>query len=76
MSEFSTKCLEHANTINPTMPQNRDKKNQFTELRPFREANTAVAIEIPNANRIQKQPTISSMVANFNEFSTTAIGEV
>ena len=57
-------------------PRIRDKKNQFTELRPFREANTVVAIEIPNANRIQKKPTISSMVANFNEFSTTAIGEV
>ncbi len=63
-------------TINPTIPQNRDKKNQFTELRPFREANTAVAIEIPNANRIQKKLTISSMVANFNEFSPTAVGEV
>ena len=66
----------------PILPQvwklkvSRDKKKQFTELRPFREANTAVAIEISNANRIQKKPTISSMVANFNEFSTTAIGEV
>lgn len=29
------------------MLQNRDKKNQFIELRSFREANTAVAIEIP-----------------------------
>ena len=44
--------------LNSTIPQNRDKKNQFTELRPFREANTAVAIEIPNANRIQKKPRI------------------
>lgn len=57
-------------------PLYRDKKTQFTELRPFWEANTAVSIEIPNANRIQKKPAISSMVANFNEFSTTAIGEV
>lgn len=67
--------LGTCNTINPTIPQNRDKKNQFTELRPFREANM-VAIEIPNANRIQKKPTISSMVANFNEFSATAVGEI
>lgn len=58
------------------IPQNKDRKNQFTELRPFRGAKTAVAIEIPNTKRKQKNTVIISIMTFLRFLRGQTIGDI